>query len=206
METRNISLTLEKAKEWYNSGSSDLREVALQAYTEDELKTVHFSDIKTFRDAVLATGADYDTVIHHMEGLNNIQGGKHLTVIYKLDIIRKALNMGWKPSLVEGKVYWPHVRFYPAGDKAREAARSNNCKVRESFYADGKKYSLVGGNCLYYHGSGLCSFIHEYGTTDPFLGLLGCKSREIAEHMSTYFAKEIFEACYAQHVGTYEWI
>ena len=35
MESRNIALTLEKAKEWYNSGSSDLKEVALQAYTEE---------------------------------------------------------------------------------------------------------------------------------------------------------------------------
>lgn len=206
MESRNIALTLEKAREWYNSGNEALKEAALQAYTEDELKTVHFSEIKSFEDACKALGmpeqaADYV--------LNNIGAGlisKHLTAIYKLDIIRKALNMGWKPSLVEGKVYWPHVKFYPAGDKAREATRSNNWKVRESFYADGKKYSLVGGDCLYYHGSGLCSFIHEYGTTDPFLSLLGCKSREIAEHMSTYFAKEIFEACYAQHVDIYEWV
>lgn len=205
METRNISLTLEKAKEWYNSGSSDLREVALQAYTEDELKTVHFSEIKSFEDACRALGmpkqaADYV--------LNNIGAGlisKHLTAIYKLDIIRKALNMGWKPSLVEGKIYWPYVRFYPAGDKTIEAARSNNWKVCQSFYADGKKYSLVGGVYLGC-GGGLGYFRCGYGDVSTGMGLLGCKSREIAEHMSTYFAKEIFEACYAQHVGTYDWV
>lgn len=44
MESRNISLTLEKAREWYNSGSADLREVALQAYTEEELKKKSFRD------------------------------------------------------------------------------------------------------------------------------------------------------------------
>lgn len=48
METRNISLTLENAKEWYNSGSAELKEVALQAYTENELKTKTFKDITTF--------------------------------------------------------------------------------------------------------------------------------------------------------------
>lgn len=205
MESRNISLTLEKAKEWYNSGNEALKEAALQAYTEDELKTVHFSEIKSFEDACKALGmpkqaADYV--------LNNIGAGlisKHLTAIYKLDIIRKALNMGWKPSLVEGKVYRPYVGFYPAGDKAREAARSNNWLVRRTFYADGKKYFLVGGVhfCSDY---GLGYFGFESGGANPYLGLLGCKSREIAEHMSTYFAKEIFEACYAQHVGTYEWV
>lgn len=35
-EERNITLTLEKAKEWYQKGG-ELREVALQAYSEEEL-------------------------------------------------------------------------------------------------------------------------------------------------------------------------
>lgn len=203
MESRNIALTLEKAKEWYNSGSADLKEVALQAYTEDELKTVHFSEIKSYEDACKVLGIDSTFTIHTPY---TSDANRHLVAVYKLDIIRKALNMGWKPSFVEGKAYWPYVRFYPAGDKAREAARSNNWKVCQSFYADGKKYSLVGGAYAYYFGDGLGHFGFKCGDAYPSLGLLGCKSREIAEHMSAYFAKEIFEACYAQHVGTYEWV
>ena len=35
-EERNITLTLDKAKEWYNKGG-ELREIALQAFTEKEL-------------------------------------------------------------------------------------------------------------------------------------------------------------------------
>lgn len=204
MESRNIALTLEKAKEWYNSGSSDLKEVALQAYTEDELKTVHFSDIKSYADACKVLDIDsIDFTIHTPYKTGDVN--RHLVAVYKLDIIRKALNMGWNPSLVEGKVYYPYVRFYPAGDEAREAARSNNWKVRQTFYADGKKYSLVGGACYGYYDGGLGNFCCGFGDAHPDLGLLGCKSREIAEHMSTYFAKEIFEACYAHHIGTYEW-
>jgi len=37
MEERNVKLTLNKAKEWYKKGG-ELKEVALQAYTEEELK------------------------------------------------------------------------------------------------------------------------------------------------------------------------
>ena len=37
-EKRNIKVTLEQAMEWYNSGNSTLRTLALSAYTEDELK------------------------------------------------------------------------------------------------------------------------------------------------------------------------
>lgn len=39
MNTRNITLTLEKAKEWYAKGG-ELKEVALQAYSEEELTKV----------------------------------------------------------------------------------------------------------------------------------------------------------------------
>ena len=35
-EERNITLTLDKAKEWYNKGG-ELKEIALQAFTEQEL-------------------------------------------------------------------------------------------------------------------------------------------------------------------------
>ena len=37
MEERNVKLTLDKAKEWYKKGG-ELKEVALQAYKEEELK------------------------------------------------------------------------------------------------------------------------------------------------------------------------
>lgn len=37
MDTRNVQLTLEKAREWYQKGG-ELKEVALQAFKEEELK------------------------------------------------------------------------------------------------------------------------------------------------------------------------
>ena len=208
METRNVTLTLEKAKEFYNSGNAALREVALQAFTEEELKTLKFTDIKTFWVACLALKMDMNKVECDLNNLTCLEGnlGKHLTAIYKMDIIRKALNGNWKISLVQGSVYYPYVRAYPAGQRAREAASSNNWKLGESFKADGHKYTLVGGSCSCYDSYGLASLCLGYGIVQPYLGLLGCKSREIAEHMSRYFSKEIFEATYAQHIGLYEWI
>ena len=43
METRNISVTLEQAIGWYNSGNDTLRTLALNAYTKDELGPDHNS-------------------------------------------------------------------------------------------------------------------------------------------------------------------
>ena len=48
MEKRNIEITLETAKEWYNSNLI-LRDIALQAFSEEELK-YNFKDIKTFEE------------------------------------------------------------------------------------------------------------------------------------------------------------
>ena len=38
MEKRNISISLEKAREWYEGGNMTLRQPALEAYPEEELK------------------------------------------------------------------------------------------------------------------------------------------------------------------------
>lgn len=210
MESRNVTLTLDKAKEFYNSGNTALKEVALQAFTEEELKTPKFTDIKTFWQAVEALGLCTCDVKIDLEEFDDHRFEAHtaeyLKAIYKLDIIRKALNGNWKPSLVQGSVYYPYVRAYPAGQKAIEAASSNNWKLGESFKADGQNYTLVGGAYSYYDSYGLASLCLGYGVVQPYLGLLDCKSREIAEHMSRYFSKEIFEATYAQHIGTYQWI
>lgn len=179
------------------------KEAALQAYTKDELTAPEWKNIKTFEDACKALGIE-PAIINFMFISPEI--GEHIQAVYKLDIIRKALNGDWKPSMVEDSVYYPYVRFYPAGQKAREAASSNNWKLGESFIADGKKYTLVGGGCNYYYYDGLAYFGFGYGCILPNLGLLGCKSREIAKHMSRYFSKEIFEATYAHHAGTYQWV
>ena len=196
METRNISLTIEKAKEFYNSGNAALKEIALQAYTKEELTNPEYTNIKTFEGACRAIGIVYRTDCDLIY-LSRVEGnlGKHLTAIYKMDIIRKALNGDWKPILVKGKVFYPFVRFYPA-NKAKDAADSNGWKLGSSFMADGEKYTLVSSGYSYCYG---------YGAVSVNAGLLGCKSAEIAWHMSRYFMKEIFEAVYAQYNGMYEW-
>lgn len=207
METRNVTLTLEKAIEFYNSGNAALREVALQAFTLEELTTPKFTDITAFGDACLALKMDINKVECDLNNLTCLEGslGEHLKAIYKLDIIRKALNKDWNPKMAEDSIYYPLVRLYPDGNKAKEVARNNSWAVKETFKANGEKYSIVGGDyrrCDY----GLSRFGLGYGEIYTRIGLLGCKSKEIASHMSRYFAKEIFEACYAQHIGAYEWI
>lgn len=208
MESRNVTLTLDKAKEFYNSGNSALKEIALQAFTKAELTVPEWKDIKTFKDACYALNLFDNAVVSDLNTLKEryYEGkvSEHLIAIYKLNIIRKALNGDWKPSLVEKCICYPCIKFYPANEAAEHAA-TNDWLLCESFITDDKKYTLVGGDYCYC-STGLSGFNFGYGGIRHDLSLTGCKSVEIAEHMSRYFAKEIFEATYANHVGLYQWV
>ena len=205
METRNVTLTLKKAREFYNSGNDALKEIALQAFTKEELTTPEYTNIETFEDACKALGLNMDFVNFALCNMKNIEGGlgKHLTAIYKLDIIRKALNgTGWKPKMVEDNIYYSWVKFYLPNKKPSDR------KTIATFKADGQKYLLVSDFGAYGCCGGLGDFDSEfeYGGSSTNLGLLCCKSEEIAQYMSEQFGKIIFDACYAQHIGTYKWI
>ena len=206
METRNVTLTLQKAKEFYNSGNAALKEVALQAFTQEELTTPKYTDIKTFEDACLALGMDINKVECNLNNLTCLEGGlgEHLAAIYKLDIIRKALNgADWKPKMAEGDIYYGWVRFYKKSSDV-----PSDKKIIGNFIADGQKYLLARGFGDYWGYDGLGSFFSGsgYGYSSATLGLLCCKSKEIAQYMSEQFGKLIFDACYAQHIGTYKWL
>ena len=54
MEKRNIQISLEEAREWYNSGNSFKRELALKAYSETELlKVNYFTILASLKDEVI---------------------------------------------------------------------------------------------------------------------------------------------------------
>ncbi len=111
MKQRNISLTLEEAKEWYNSNII-LRDVALKAFTKEELETPSFKNIKTFQDACEALRLNYGSMISIFNQLKSIS--KASVAMFKLNIIRKALNLCQDLDLTkdsndsnDSRIYYP---------------------------------------------------------------------------------------------------
>ena len=85
METRNISVTLEQAIKWYNSGNATLRELALNAYTKDELEL------------------DYNSIDREVNQICTCVcipkcEGKKFQVLAKLATIAKFYNKDWKKT------------------------------------------------------------------------------------------------------------
>lgn len=82
MEARNISVTLEQAREWYNSGNSTLRTLALNAYKESELMGYDYIKQLVKREA---------TSIIVPEG-----EVKKINVYSRLAIVARYFNGSWE--------------------------------------------------------------------------------------------------------------
>ena len=58
-EKRSIQISLEEAKEWYNSGNSFKRELALKAYSETELSiNTYINILALLKDEVIANSKE----------------------------------------------------------------------------------------------------------------------------------------------------
>lgn len=198
MDTRNVEVSLAKAREWYKSGNKALKEVALQAFTKEELEGTDWKSITSFEDACDALGLSRKDELANIKKLCAISA--HAAAIYKLDLVHRALNGGEIPSLVSGNVYYPWVRFYPCGKvPSTSDLNRNNWVLGDEFKHTNKSFILVGGDSNCYSGSGVGAFCGGNGGVYASAGLLCCKSREIAQHMSHHFSRLIFDAVYAQY-------
>lgn len=205
METRNVALTLGKAQEWYNSGNASLREVALQAFTEEELKATNFRCITTMADVLCALNMDNSEFIHTIKHLEKYSTAS--AAAYKLNLIRKALNMGKEMSLTKGTIWYPYTPFVTEKSSYyKDEIRNGEMEVVAKFSVDCENYLLLGGTatCGSCAGLGHFSSYNGVGAAYAGLGFLGCATKEIAQHMGKYFAKEIFEAKYGDTVR-YSW-
>lgn len=198
MEKKNVSISLDlnKAQEWYCSGNMDLKNIALQAYNRDELAQNLWQRVKTFEDACNVLSIDPN---ERPKYFHNARMRSHLENIYKLEIIRQALNLNYKPSLIKGDVYCPSVLLYDDYDEVlKTIGKDQSLRLCGKIQIEGRYHYLIGGACAQYFNGGLTDFYH-YGITNIASGLWCCESEAIAKHMSKYFAKEIFLACYTIH-------
>ena len=201
METRNVNVTLEKAKEWYKKGG-DLKEVALQAFTEEELKGVDFKCITTMNDVLRVLDINDHEYCHTIAHLD--QYSKASVAAFKLNLVRKALNLGQKMDFKKGTIWYPYT----------PAILPNNSYCKDSYEVEVAKvkigcdtFTLLGGHADDGAVAGLGSFSSNLGVAYSLanVGFLGCATKEIAQHMGKHFAKLIFEAKYGDTVD-YKWV
>lgn len=134
----------------------------------------------------------------------NVPANFSVDALRKLHVILDALNEGHKFNLLTRTVWYPWVRFFRMKSVPKDA------EVIGHFRYQGEKFALVGGGAPDGGRAGLSYFVSYLGVGDAvsLVGMLACKSEEIAEYVSTQFGKLVFEACFARHfnVGEFEWL
>ena len=204
MKERNITVTLNKAKEWFNSGNATLKEIALQAFSKDEL-TYNFKDIKTLENACEALGLDYSIISIVTKDIATFS--KASAAMFKLNIIRKALNLGQDLHLTkdpEGSyIYYPYNPFVTKSSTYyKSEINSGKMKVIGKIKSEGEEYNVLGGFINVGGLAGLGGFDSHsgVGSASASVGFLGCANKEIAQHLGKYFGMLITEAKYGDMV------
>lgn len=150
--------------------------------------------IRTYEDAVNYLGCVTRDTIYYNRSVN---------FLAKLQTVLDALNEGHKFNLLTGTIWYPWVRFFRMKSVPKDA------EVIGHFRYQGEKFALVGGACgggvagLGYFSSGT-----GVGGAYSDVGMLACKSEEIAKYVSTQFGKLVFDACFARHFKgeEFEWL
>lgn len=198
---KNVTITLDKAIEWYKSGNATLKEIALQAFDKDEL-VCNFKDITTFKEACEALGLNYDIISIVIKDVATFSRAS--AAMFKLNIIRKALNLGQDLHLTKdpesSRIYYPYNPLATEGSTLfMDELNSGEIEVIGKIKNEGTLYNVFSGDPSYSYYVGLGDFNSEVGgaSANTCIGFLGCASPEIAQHFGEYFGMLITEAKYA---------
>lgn len=154
--------------------------------------------------ACKALGLNYDAMSMIIEKTSRIS--KASAAMFKLNIVRKALNLGQDLHLTKDpkgtNIYYPYNSFITRSSTYyKSEIDSGLMEVIGKIKSEGEEYYIIGGRVNYNGNAGLGGFSHSYGlggTTAT--GLLGCVSKDIALHFSKYFGMLITEAKYGDMV------
>ena len=198
METRNLSITLEEAKEWYNSNIV-LRDIALKIFTKEELES-SFRDIKSFKDACNVLNISFDANSRIADMIASTS--KASAAMFKVNIIRKALNLGQDLYLTKGS--YLHRPCNPFISKISPCYNEDgSVEIIGEVECEGIKYKVVNSTPHKCDNAGLTNYSCFFytATTSVDTAFLGCATKEIAKHFGKYFGMLISEAKYGDLPG-----
>lgn len=167
----------------------------------------YWKSITTFVDA-LTYVSNYlpeceDLLTSYTSYTKTMRGSYEYSVVcYR--IVVAALTNNEKRHLTTGDKWYPVVQF------CRPEAR-NNCwggVLIGTIESEGVRYSVVGGSAHYGAYAGLGVFDSYGGVSDSnaYLGFRSVSSKEIAQHISTYFGKLLFDVHYGGTNCDWKWV
>lgn len=203
MDERTIKVSLQKAREWYNSNNESLKEIALQAFPEKTLICKSFYDIKNIKDAIqyLINNNMCKDLIDEYQAA---KPGSYSEKICEYRIIVAALTHNEERKLKIGDCWFPIVQFCEIG---KEKYCWGNKRIG-TIKHDGKKYALVSGSAYDGASAGLGYFSSRHGVSLSWtpMGFRSVSSKEIAQYISEQFGRLLFEVHYGGTNCDWKWI
>ena len=164
----------------------------------------HWKSIKTFEDAYdycYTNNLDKYTTNYCLATADTYE-----EKVAKLRLVIAALTNNEKVSLVSGKLYYPVIQFCLADFCVEDSCFKN--KLIGKIKSEGKEYVVVNSSVHYGSDAGLGCVNSRSGLSnvDSYISFLQVSSKEIAEHLSKYFGKLIFEVMYGGSNCDWEWV
>lgn len=194
-----ISVSLEEAKEWYNSDNDILKALVLKAFSKEELEC-SFKNIKSFEDACKVMKLDYNNMFRIADEIAIIS--KASSAMFKLNIIRTALNLNQDLHLTTGSyLYYPYNPFISKLSPFYEY--DGSVETIGEVECEKIKYKVINNTPHKCDNAGLTNYSSSYytATTTAATAFLGCITEEIAKHFGKYFGMLITEAKYGDIPG-----
>ena len=153
-----------------------------------------FKDIKTFKKACEVLDINYNDVNSVIEDIIKFSNSKSAAAMFKLSIIRRALNLGQDLPFTKNSknplIYYPYnLCINKNSTLYRNQLNSGKIEIIGKIKVGKTECNILGGDttCCYAN-------LGSYGI---YNSLVGCATREIAEHFSKYFGMTIIEAKYS---------
>lgn len=164
----------------------------------------HWKHITTFEDALIYVRNYLPECEDLLISYNKSALNSYERKVASYRIVVAALTNNEKRHLTTGDKWYPVVQFCRPKDK-------RNCwgdVLVGTIESEGEKYSVVGGRAYSGAAAGLGNFYSYYGVSYSytFFGFRSVSTKEIAEHISTYFGKLLFEVHYGGTNCGWKWV
>ena len=164
----------------------------------------HWKSITTFDDALFYVRNYLPECKELIISYNNSTPGSYEYSVVCYRIVVAALTNNEKRHLTIGNKWYPVVQFCRPKDK-------NNCwgnVLIGTIESEGARYSVVGGIANVGTSTGLGGFLSNDGVSSSHahIGFRSVYSKKIAQHISTYFGKLLFDVHYGGTNCNWKWI
>ena len=161
----------------------------------------YWKSIKTFDDA-LNYCCDYPPLTQFVDEYD-LAETNYAVLVAKLRLVIAALTNNEKLSLTSGSIYYPALQLYKADYSEPVIGKD----MVGTIITEGERYVVASTaahtTCL----QGLGDFPPDCHFSSVSTGInIGLPSKEIADHLTKYFGKLLFEVVYGMCNCDWEWV